>query len=113
MSKPVPVKDLDEKTRKVIEQFSNREPSVEGLPNTVVLRDKNGNVLGHYLLSKAPSVNEIQGAVAFRVDKNDGRIQFCDDYDAVRKFLGLPQVFMGVETPESPEDGDFWVDEGE
>lgn len=113
MTSRIPFEDLDPATQDVISKFRGKELSDKGLPNTVVLRDKEGNVLGHYLLSKAPNVSEVSGAVAFRVDKNDGRIQFCDDHDAVRKFLGLPNVFIGEETPASPIEGDFWIDEGE
>lgn len=113
MTATIPFEDLDPGTQEVINKFKGKSPSVEGLPNTVVLRDKEGNVLGHYLLSKAPNVSEVSGAVAFRVDKNDGRIQFCDNHEAVRKFLGLPNVFIGEEAPVSPGEGDFWIDEGE
>lgn len=103
--------NYENEAKEVVEKFSGLEPSVEALPDSVVVRNDNGDIIGVYVRSTVPDAASIDGAIAFRVSAADERIQFCDNEAAIREFLATPKVTRGPVAPTNPAKDDIWIEE--
>ena len=103
--------DFENDAKEVVDKFSGLEPSVDPLPDSVVVRNDNGDIVGVYVRTTVPNAESIDGAIAFRISAADERIQFCDNEVAIREFLATPKVTRSLTAPINPAKDDIWIEE--
>lgn len=101
------IDDLSPNLKESILSFLGTLPATGPQPNSVVVRDSSGSVHTYSLYVHGETTEETSGAIAYRA--SDGKIEFCHDMVAVRKYLGISKVFWSDAEPDRPNIGDIWI----